>query len=299
MRSGLSLFYIGAKVLANWVKETTTTTGTGTLTLSSASGFVRFSQAFSVGDYVSYSIETSDGKRESGIGKVAASNTLERTLVTATWDGSTYTAAGASTLSLAAGTHTVICAPLAGSTIEPGFGIYDVDSVGTSYTQPLNHASANYTLSLYAERVMMFPILIGQRINIASIGIVVTSAASETTAQLGIYNLNSSGFPERRLCVVTGLDCTSTGFKAGSVSLSVTPGWYAAAVVATTGAPTLRATYFSYTLAGTPFGSWSDPATVQMLMRNVVATTLDDPMPTSSVVSVTYGHPPRIFLGGS
>ena len=134
-------------MLANWIKEETTTTGTGTLTLSAVSGFARFSQALTVGDYVSYSITTSDSKYEAGIGKVAASNTLERSLVTATWDGSTYTGAGASALSLASGTHTVICAPLAGSTIDTGFGVWDPDSVGTSYIQPLNHTSYSTNFS--------------------------------------------------------------------------------------------------------------------------------------------------------
>lgn len=77
-------------MLANGAKETTTTTGTGTVTLSAVTGFPRFSQVLSVGQFVDYAIQ--DGNNwEWGVGKVAASNTLERTLVTAKFEGGTYT----------------------------------------------------------------------------------------------------------------------------------------------------------------------------------------------------------------
>lgn len=94
-------------MLANGVKETTTTTGTGTVTLSAVLGFPRFSQVLSVGQFVDYAIQ--DGNNwEWGVGKVAASNTLERTLITAKFDGGTYSKNPATRLSLSGGA-TVFC----------------------------------------------------------------------------------------------------------------------------------------------------------------------------------------------
>lgn len=94
-------------MLANGVKETTTTTGTGTVTLSAVTGFPRFSSVLSVGQFVDYAIQ--DGNNwEWGVGKIGASNTLERTLVTATYSSGTYSKNPATPLSLS-GSATVMC----------------------------------------------------------------------------------------------------------------------------------------------------------------------------------------------
>ncbi len=81
------------------VLETTTTTGTGTLTLAGAtSGHKTFSAGIGEGNTCAYSIEASNGQKETGIGTVV-SGTLERTTLKASSTGSK--------LDLPAGTHYV------------------------------------------------------------------------------------------------------------------------------------------------------------------------------------------------
>lgn len=95
-------------MLANWVKETTTTSGTGTVTLSSLTGAVRFSQVFSVGDKVYYTIQDGNN-REVGIGTVGASNTLQRTTVLETLVSGTWSGGSPAAITLSGGLCYVYC----------------------------------------------------------------------------------------------------------------------------------------------------------------------------------------------
>ena len=72
------------------VKETTTTTGTVSVTLNGPSiGFQSFASVFSIGDETFYSIVSSDGDFEVGIGTYSALNTLRRdTVLTSSNSGS-------------------------------------------------------------------------------------------------------------------------------------------------------------------------------------------------------------------
>lgn len=72
----------------NFVQETSVTTGTGDVTLVAKTGFARFS-ILSAGVTVEYSIDNGN-QWETGLGTVRAGNTLERTTIYATYDGSTY-----------------------------------------------------------------------------------------------------------------------------------------------------------------------------------------------------------------
>lgn len=78
----------------NWVSENGTAPGTGDVALTGAVvlGDATFLQAFGAGDTsVYYSIESSSGLREAGIGTYkSGTNVLERTTVTATFSGSVY-----------------------------------------------------------------------------------------------------------------------------------------------------------------------------------------------------------------
>lgn len=68
------------KLCADVVAETTTTTGTGTVALTAIGGFARFSDRFSNGDRVYYSIR--DGINwEIGKGTYTAANQLARTTI--------------------------------------------------------------------------------------------------------------------------------------------------------------------------------------------------------------------------
>lgn len=75
------------------IQETTATTGTGTLTLTAATGFVRVSDSFEVGDVVSTCITSGNGDKEWGLCHVGAGGTLERVMINATLVGSVFSRA--------------------------------------------------------------------------------------------------------------------------------------------------------------------------------------------------------------
>lgn len=92
------------KLFADLVQESTTTTGTGTVTLAQMTGWVRFSDRFSVNDRVYYSIRSGDNW-EVGFGTLGSSNTLARTSIIGSYVAGVWTSGG-SPISLA-GTSTV------------------------------------------------------------------------------------------------------------------------------------------------------------------------------------------------
>jgi hypothetical protein len=94
-------------MLANAARETTATTGTGTVTLAAVTGYPRFAQVLGVGKFVDYAIKSGENW-EWGIGRLAAGNTLERSAVTAKFEGGTYTKTPTTKLALA-GTSEVFC----------------------------------------------------------------------------------------------------------------------------------------------------------------------------------------------
>jgi hypothetical protein len=97
-----------ANLVHDFVKESTSTTGTGTVTLTEVSGFARFSEAFSEGDTVYYTIQ--DGNdRETGIGTIGAGNTLARTTVHTTLVSGTFDDTSPSAISLSGTNCFVYC----------------------------------------------------------------------------------------------------------------------------------------------------------------------------------------------
>lgn len=105
-------------MLANRVRELTQTTGTGDITLAGAlSGHVRFSDAFNVGDSVTYVIEDGDNY-EIGTGTLQAADTLARTQVMETLVGGAYTGEGAAAINLS-GNARIFCAATADFLLSP------------------------------------------------------------------------------------------------------------------------------------------------------------------------------------
>lgn len=105
-------------MLANRVRELTLTTGTGDITLAGAlSGHVRFSDAFTVGDSVTYVIEDGDNY-EIGTGTLQAADTLARTQVMETLVDGAYTGEGAAAINLS-GNARIFCAATADFLLSP------------------------------------------------------------------------------------------------------------------------------------------------------------------------------------
>mgnify|MGYP000458619653 CR=1 FL=1 len=100
------------KLFADVVAETTTTAGTGTVTLAQMTGYARFSDRFSNGDRVYYSIRNGNNW-EIGKGTYTASNQLARTTIlgtlvagSANWSSATaITLSGTSTVRAVAPEH--------------------------------------------------------------------------------------------------------------------------------------------------------------------------------------------------
>lgn len=210
-------------MLANGAKETTTTTGTGTVTLSAVTGFPRFSQVLGVGQFVDYAIQ--DGNNwEWGVGKVAASNTLERTLITAKFDSGTYSKNPATRLSLS-GSATVFCTLHEATQGEALGGSNDNWSARRVFSGILVK-SADYDTSyaVPANQMVMFPwvwpVGIPRYCNGLSLNVKTTGTA--TKLRVGLFELGAT-YADRKIVAETAdLSATATGQRSHTIS----PGIY-------------------------------------------------------------------------
>lgn len=207
-------------MLANGVKETTNTTGTGTITLNAVSGFVRFGDAFSVGDLAGYEI-VSGNDREWGVGTVGASNTLARTRVIATLVSGVYdrTAPTAITLS---GTSIVSCVDHAGT---PRF-LLPINK--NRYFVPSGFTGRGLANSLLtANRQYYVPFMLPRNMEVNELGISVGTAVAASTVSIAIYDdtlVSGNNWPDTILASVSALDSATTGYKSGTVSLLLEAG---------------------------------------------------------------------------
>jgi hypothetical protein len=272
-------------MLANWTKATTTTTGTGTITLTAVTGFPLPSKSRATGEFVQYSIKTSDGKFESGIGTIAASETLERTRVVSTYDGTTYNQLTASALSLAAGTHDVFLTPMAEAVFEPlRFPL-------TTLTNQVFFSTAILTAhgnvgTAAAQRATAYPFRLETSGLLTSMGIQVASGGAGSTTLLGLYETLNTGNPGRLLAKTSAtIDTSGTGWKTQAVGANVrlTPGWYWAAICVTAGT---NPQFTGGTPLMTAFGCAAN-APLQNIRSDTAATDLADPFLTTSMVYTT------------
>lgn len=272
-------------MLANWTKATTTTTGTGTITLAAATGYPLPSKSRATGEFVQYSIHTSDGKFESGIGKIAASDTLERTRVVSTYDGTTYNQLTASALSLASGTHDVFLTPMAESVFE------SLRFPLTTLTNQVFFSTAVATAhgnvgTAAIQRATAYPFRLETSGLLTSMGIQVSVGGATSTTLLGLYETLSTGNPGRRLAKTSAtIDSSTTGWKTQAVGANVrlTPGWYWAAICVTAGT---NPQFTGSTPLMTAFGCAGN-APLQNIRSDTTATDLADPFPTGSLVYTT------------
>lgn len=268
-------------MLSNWTKATTTTTGTGTLTLAAISNFPLPSKSRTTGEYVQYSIVTSDNKYESGIGKIAASDTLERTKVFSTYDGTTYTQVSASALTLASGTHTVYFTPMAESIFEPLRFPLTGPTNGSVFSLLGGGAQSNLGTAA-VQRATAFPFILACSGVLTAMGINCSVAGASSTTLLGIYEAGSDGRPTRRLAKTSAtLDTSTTGWKTQAVDANVrlTPGFYWVAICVTAG------TNPSFTFsAGGSVPMASSRNQIISVRSDTVATDLADPFLTTSLV---------------
>lgn len=275
-------------MLANWTKATTTTTGTGTLTLTAVTGFPLPSKSRATGEYVQYSIVTSDGKYESGIGKIAASDTLERTSVLSTYDGTTYNKLTASALSLASGTHSVYLTKMAEHSYQPlMFPLASGPTNPGVISTHLVGGQAN-TGAAASQRATAFPFLLETSGLITAMAVYCSVAGAGSTTLLGLYEASSTGWPGRRICKTSAtIDTSTTGFKSQAVDTNqrLNPGWYWAALCVTAGT---NPSFTGQSTTASPFGVGSN-APIHVVRDDNSATDLADPFPSTTKV---YGTSP-------
>lgn len=282
-------------MLANWTKATTTTTGTGTLTLSAITNFPLPSKSKAIGEYVGYSIVTGDNKYESGIGKVAASDTFERTKVLSTYNGSTYDGTSGTPLSLTSGTHTICITTLAETGVEalpfPFVGLTN----GAVFSTHLNSSQSNITAAAI-QRHTAYPFKLETSGILTAMGINCSVAGAGSSALLGLYEPGSNSRPARRIAYISSaLDTTSTGWKSQSVIANVplNPTWYWVTLCVVAG------TNPSFTGGGCNLHAFGMSAQNNLIniREDVTATTIADPFPSTSLFYVTGSNGINPYIG--
>lgn len=186
---------------ANGVHETASAAGTSTLTLIAPTddGEIRFSDAYGVGEVVPAMIKSqSSDKWEEGYYKVAASDTLERTLPTRTWNGTTLDTSPASALDFGTENVDVWVTPVSGG-VRPMLS--QVASVGVKALSSAHVADGNdnQTMSVLADRVVAIPYIPKKPGEIDGIREEITTAAG-TKYRLSIRTSNpTTGLPDTEL----------------------------------------------------------------------------------------------------
>lgn len=272
-------------MLSNWTKATTTTTGTGTLTLAAVSGFPRPSDTFAVGEYVQYSLVTSDGNMESGIGTVAATNTLERTKVLSTYSSSTYNKLTATALTLASGTHDVFITQMAEMVFEPQHFPCTGHTNAVVNSTALTLSAANVA-PFARERAIAYPFRLETSGLLTGMGVYCAVPGTASTTDLALYESGSDGKPGRRIAILSAdLDTSSTGWKSQTVAANVRliPGWYWVGLCVTAGSGTPSFSGSGAMKSAFGGAGVSGGLSFDYLYVNA-ASTLDDPFPAGSHV---------------
>lgn len=266
--------------------------------MSAVTGYPLPSKSFSNGQYVQYSIKTSDGSFESGIGKIAASETLERSKVFSTYNGTTYNQTTASALSLASGTHDVFITSVAEMAFEPLKQPLTTPADEVVFSTHIYSAEANIAATAVAQRNTAYPFRLETAGIITGFAINVATAQASSTIRAGIYAaLPSDGSPGELIAQASAdFDTSTTGWKTQAVSANkrINPGWYWAALCVTSASsvPTLT----GGSRLRHAFGS-NQKSSVIAIREDATASSLADPFPRTSLV-VTTGATDSIPLIG-
>lgn len=236
----------------NGIYETTTTSGPGTLTLTAVTGRPRFSDA-GLNAMVPYAIKDGDNW-EWGMGKVSASNTLARSVVTATLVSGTYDNTSPSAITLSGSAADVYLAPIA-EAIAPGMPI-----VASAYGRKAVQSShwteyASATQAVTADRLYLAPFKVDSAYDINGFYIDMnTAGAASTKARIGLYRILPDGQPGELLCETADIDTSvaATVLSPAVTQVRVNPGWYYVGLVCS-GTPTFVA-YATNAAGPSPLG---------------------------------------------
>ena len=186
---------------ANGVHETANSAGTGTLTLiaSTVDGAVRVSTVYGVGEFAPLFVKSqSTDKWEEGYYKVAAGDTVERTRITRTWDGTDLDTSPTGPLDFGTENVDVRVYSVSGG-VRPMLS--QVASVGVKALSSAHVADGgdNQTKSVIADRVVAIPYIPKKPGEIDGIREEITTAAG-TKYRLSIRTSNpTTGLPDTEL----------------------------------------------------------------------------------------------------
>lgn len=211
-------------MLANWAKCTTTTSGTGDVTLSTVSGFPSFSDVFTVGQIVSYSILNSNGEPvEEGIGCYSAVDTLTRTYVCGTYTGGVYNNTVPAAISLS-GTYTVIASNVRG--MAPTLPQINTAAAARYFASPSHQLSMSQK-SIQVGDLIAVPLLFSAARPVDAFAIDVTTSGASAVARCGLYSVDANGLPAKLLIESADIACSTAGVKVSTfTAVSIPPGWY-------------------------------------------------------------------------
>lgn len=223
----------------NYVGGQSATGGAGALTLTAAAGLALPASAFVADQAIEYSIvEYTDAtlatisKAESGFGTISSGNVLTRTAPRTTWNGTTYTQAGATALSFGTSNVRVYVSPLAegGPTAFPKRLDLSANYGPNGYVIGANlwTQSDFPTASVVADRQYMVPLKLEAAFPLTQIGVEVTTAVASSTLHIAVASVDpATGLPGRILAAANSLSSGTTGFKMGSISSRLfSAGWY-------------------------------------------------------------------------
>lgn len=217
--------------IADFVEETTTsiagTNGDGAVTLTQLTSRPRFSSVFGTGTrLVKYVIEdTVSPKFETGLGTVA-SNVLTRTLVQATWDGTTWDdtqpvaiqfgstpASGNVRIRMAATSSSFLPAP---PVIREGTASARYATASNAY-QPSAHlphktGGVSLTPATSTEYYSLYYNLSPGRLVGAAIDVMTAVAGSGI--KIGLYEVGTNALPGPCITQFNAISCAATGFTA-------------------------------------------------------------------------------------
>lgn len=264
-------------MFANRVKETTITATNGDLTLAGAvTNFETFNTAYGLNRRFCYFIvDATNNVWETGIGYLSATTTLVRETVLDNSSGTT------TPLTLGAGTKDVFVAPNE-NLLVPGLPTIRNPNALGKVMLPINlEAAMGNTILMTADQLVLVPVLYTQSGLVSAMKVYVTTAVAATKARVGLYELNSTGAPGRKIAESGDLDTTTVGMKSSAVTaVRVRPGWYYLALIASGAVGFNKYNDGSgWQCALTPCGTSATGNTIRGLFDTITAgwTTLPDP----------------------
>lgn len=239
--------------------------GTGTLTLSSVTGWPQPSSVFGTSGtrIVYYEIcEYTDAtfatlaKYERGVGSLVLSTGVLTRNPAATWNATTYTATGATALSIGS-TAANVQILLSANTVTQAPALPTVQSTisGATGISPFNTRqtadSSAGTLALTANTNYYIPVQFTFGKPLTGVAVEVTTLIAATNIRISVYDWGTDGLPQNLVLEFTSstqVDSSSTGVKTITGNWFLPPGWYWL-MLQSNGAPSIR-TYTIHTNTG-------------------------------------------------